>query len=855
MNPRRFRDFWFTHEGRQAALKIIGVGAGSVFIVIAGLFLYFAKDLPSPGKVNSLSLKQTTRFYDRTGQTLLYEVYGDENRSVVELEKISKHMQNATIAIEDKDFYKHGAFSSLGILRAAINNLFNRESGIQGGSTITQQYVKNALLTPERTLTRKVKELILSIQIEQLYNKEDILELYLNEIPYGTQAYGVQAASKTYFNKTATELTLDEAALLAALPRATTYYSPYGQHLDELINRRNLIIDQMREQGYATGEEAEAAKALDTIAKVNTSPNLYADIKAPHFVLQAQEYLEQKYGSQQVTEGGLQVITTLDLGLQQAAEEAVKNGIGIIDKAGGNNAALVAGNPNTGEVLAMVGSRDFRHPGFGTFNAALARRQPGSSFKPYVYATGFKTNNWGPGSVMYDVATDFGGYRPNNYDNRFRGQMTIRTALAASFNIPAVKMLYIVGLDQALNTAHELGITTLEDPSQFGLSLVLGAGEVKLADHVNAYQSFANGGLHYPQTPVLKATDPKGNVLEELKDPQGKRVLDPQVSYLITSILSDDVARAPTFGRNNRDMTIPGKTTFVKTGTTDSNRDGWMIGGSQSIIAGVWVGHSDNKPMSGITSRLTGSIWAPFMKKALEGKPNEPFAEPPGIKKVTLDSLSGTAPGQGTTQQHSDVFAAWFQPRPSPGPQKAVIDKVSGKLATDCTPALARQEVTGRGIAPEIPPTDPAYPRWNPPVQALASRLGLGQGGAIPTEKDTVHQCSDVKPAITVSTATDEDKIKITAQVTQGTHPVNIIDYKVNGQLITSQPIGGSGSYATEYKPPGAGPYTVAAEVRDTALYGGEASVTTTFTPNGSGASNFDWQGWVARRRFGYQSR
>src|SRR3990167_1442284 len=284
-HPKRFKDFWLTPNGRRTALKLAGIWAGSVFILIAGLFLYFAKDLPSPGKVNSLTLKQTTRFYDRSGQHLLYEVFGDENRSVVELDQIAKPMQQATISVEDKDFYKHGAFSSLGIIRAAFNNLFNRQQGVQGGSTITQQYVKNALLSPERTFTRKIKELILSIQIEQLYNKDDIMELYLNEIPYGTLAYGSQAAAKTFFDKDASELTIDEAATLAALPRAPTYYSPYGQHTDDLIIRRNLIIDLMRDQGYITTEEADAAKSVDTVAKVNQDPNLYASIKAPLFVL------------------------------------------------------------------------------------------------------------------------------------------------------------------------------------------------------------------------------------------------------------------------------------------------------------------------------------------------------------------------------------------------------------------------------------------------------------------------------------------------------------------------------------------------------------------------------------------
>jgi len=858
-NPQRFRDWWFTHEGKVAGLKIIGTTAGVAFIGIAGLFLYFAKDLPSPGKVNSLGLAQTTRFYDRSGQKLLYEVYGDKNRTVIDLNEMSDHVKHATIAIEDKDFYKHGAFSSFGLIRAAWNNVFQKDAVTQGGSTITQQYVKNALLSPERTFTRKIKELILSIQIEQLYNKDDILELYLNEIPYGTLAYGVQAASKTYFSKPAKDLTIDEAAMLAALPQAPTYYSPYGGHTDDLVNRRNLVIDSMREQGYITEEEATQAKGTDTLAKVNATPNLYRDITAPHFVLHAQQVLESKYGAKTTTEGGLNVITTLDLGMQQKAEEAVKNGIGVVDRAGGNNIALVAGDPKNGQVLAMVGSRDFNYPGFGTFNAALARRQPGSSFKPYVYATGFKTGNWGPGSVMYDVKTDFGGYTPNNYDNRFHGQMTIRKAIDNSFNIPAVKMLYIVGLQAALDTAHSMGITTLQNPSDYGLSLVLGAGEVKLADHVNAYESFANGGMHYDQTPILKVTDPKGNVLEDNSNPKGKRVLDEQVAYSINSILSDDSSRTITFGRNNPDMNIPGHITGVKTGTTDKNKDGWMIGYTPDLVAGVWVGHNDNKGMSGITSRLTGATWAPFMKAALEGQPNKDFPRPAGIKEVTLDSFTGKLPGAGTRQTHKDIFPSWFTPKPAAGPRTVTIDRISNKLATECTPEAAKQTVTGQGLEAEIPPTDPAYARWNPPVQALGASLGLGIGGSAPTgdAKDDVHKCTDAKPTISLSTQQVGNKLRITATATSGTHPVKHIDVKYNGQVISAADINGSATHTFDYAPPTNGSYTFTADVQDTALYSASTSVTTTFNglseEGGGGAflPLFNLAAWPLARLFG----
>ncbi|MEX0934606.1 MAG: transglycosylase domain-containing protein, partial [Candidatus Saccharimonadales bacterium] len=390
MNPRRFKDWWFSKPGAMAALRISGAIAGVLLLFIVGLFLYFAKDLPSPGQINARALEQTTRFYDRTGEHVLYEVYGDQNRTYIDLEDISENVINATIAIEDRNFYSQGAFSSLGILRAAIYNVLGVSNGLQGGSTITQQYVKNALLTPEQTFSRKVKELILSMQIEQLYNKDDILELYLNEIGYGAQAYGAQAASQMYFSKDASDITLDEAALLAALPQAPTYYSPYGQNIEALEWRMDAVLDLMVDQGYITEEEAEEAKEEDTLAKVNATPESFRNIKAPHFVIRAQQQLEERYGPQTVLQGGLEIITTIDMDLQEKADKAVSDGIVHVNNGGGNNAALVASDPNTGQVLAMVGSHNFNQPGYGAFNAATAQRQPGSSFKPYVYALGFE---------------------------------------------------------------------------------------------------------------------------------------------------------------------------------------------------------------------------------------------------------------------------------------------------------------------------------------------------------------------------------------------------------------------------------------------------------------------------------
>ncbi len=753
LNPTRFRDFWFTRAGGITALKLFGIWAAIGFGLIVVLFLWFAKDLPTPGQINSKILAQTTRFYDRTGQTVLYEVHGDQNRTVVKLDQMSPWIKDATIAIEDRNFYHHGAFSVFSILRAAINDVLHRTNGLQGGSTITEQYVKNALLTNQQSLTRKIKELILSIEVEQLYSKDDILQLYLNEIPYGSEAYGVQAAAKTYFNKDAKDLTIDESALLAALPQAPSYYSPYGQNVDALLARRDVILDQMHFQGYINNQQYATAKSTDTYAKVNDVPNLFANVIAPHFVLYAQQYLSEKYGETTVDQGGLNVITTLDVGLQKKAEAAVKGGMSQIDAVGGNNAALVAADPNTGQIEAMVGSRDFNYPKFGAFNAATSYRQPGSSFKPYVYAAGFETNAWGPGSTLYDVRTDFGGgYTPVNYDNRYHGVNSARWFLANSINIPAVKMLYIVGLTKALDTAHQLGITTLQNASDYGLSLVLGSGGVKLTDHVNGYESFANGGLHYAQTPILKVTDSKGNVLEDNSKPVGTRVLDPQVAYLIDNILSDVPVRSYTFGFNPY-MTVPGHTVFVKTGSTDNDIDGWMMGGSRDLIAGVWVGNNANTPMrTTITSLLTGKIWGPFMTGALKGHPNLPFVKPAGIKTVTLDAYTGTLSGPGTKSTRTDIFPSWYVPKPYPTAQTAVIDKKTGKLATDCTATKDKETISAVTLHAELPSSDPEYALWNPPVVALGNALGFS-GKGIPTTSDPQPPCPVTAPSITDFTA------------------------------------------------------------------------------------------------------
>lgn len=777
MNPRRFRDWWFSKPGLLAALRIAGVAAGIFVVLILGLFLYFARDLPTAGQINAATQDMTTRIFDRSGEEVLYEVFGEEDRRFVELENIGENVRNATVAIEDRNFYDQGAFSSLGILRASVNNVLDHDDGLQGGSTITQQYVKNALLTPERTITRKIRELIIAMQMEELFEKDEILELYLNEIGYGAQAYGAQAASQMYFSKDADELDNIEAAMLAALPQAPTFYSPYGENTEALIERTHIVIDLMEEQGYLSEEEAQEAKEQDLLARVNDTPDAYRDIQAPHFVLSVQQELEEEFGSQEFAQGGYDVITTLDLDKQRAAEKAVKDNIGTVEQGGGNNAALVSSDPSTGQVLAMVGSRGFEQKDFGSYNAATAKRQPGSSFKPYVYAQAFEdTTDWGAGSIMYDVPTNFGGnYRPDNFDNSFRDNLTVRHALAESRNIPAVKMLYIVGLSDTLQTAEELGITTLRSEANYGLSLVLGSGEVQLDEHVNGYETFANGGVHHEQTKVLEVRDNDGNVVKEWQKSDGERVFSKQTSYLISDILSDDNARAPTFGHNSPNLSVPGHDVAIKTGTTDDLRDGWMMGYSRDLTAGVWTGHNDNEPMHTATSNLTGPIFTQYMRQVLEGKERKPFQRPDGIKTIELDRYTGTRPTDESEGTVTDIFPSWYEPEAVDEDEieTATINSASDRRVDDnCRPHEDYiEEIANYGLEPEIPPDDPAYPRWNAPVQDLADRLDIGSRQSIPDEKD---DCDDEPTIDSMDAESDNGDVKITVKVDQSVDEVTV---------------------------------------------------------------------------------
>ncbi len=822
-HPKPFFNFWFSKRGGIMALKLLGISIAVLGVFIITLFAYFRKDLPDP---TTLRFDQSTRFYDRTGEVLLWSVFGDENRTLLEFGQISDYAKWAAIAIEDKDFYQHRGFSISGISRAAVSRIFGDGSG-GGGSTITQQFVKNSLVGSDYTMARKIKELILAIEIERLYTKDEILTFYLNEIPYGVTEYGIESAAQGFFNKPASELTIDEAAMLAVLPNAPSFFSPYGPNTDQLIERRDLIIGLMQEQGFISKQRAQEAKDTDTLAKVIplAERTKYRNIIAPHFILEAQKQLTERYGDKLVIRGGLTVITTLDVRLQEIAEEAVANNISRLGGIGADNVAFSASDPSNGQVVAMVGSRDFEHPEFGSFNVATSLRQPGSSFKPFVYAEMFKSDRWGPGSVIFDTPTTFVDYRPRNVDGGFRGAMTIRSALAESRNIPAVKALHIAGIQNSIDQTRRQGISTLSSPDKYGLSLVLGSAEVKLVEQVNAYAVFANGGKYHEKTYILKVTNSSGEVLEEWTETKGKQVLDPQIAYSITSILADVNARARLFGAGSPYANVNGLTMALKTGTTDLERDGWMIAYTTRLVAGAWTGNNDNRPMFGNSFTMVGSVITEFMRQAHVGLENEQFTRPAGIKTVWLNSETGRL-AEGDGDRHSDIFPSWFRAIGRADSEEIIIDRISGNLATECTPERARKISTESGVLPEIPETDLMFPFWarSAPYGAVGSSR----------EVSDVHSCSDVLPTVSV-TATDNGggHFTFSAVVDEGTHPLQTLNFKVNRQIVSSVEISSSGTYAHNHQFSSTGEFTVIAEVIDSVLYDNQNSTTVTVTSVG----------------------
>ncbi len=649
------------------------------------LIFFFLKSLPSPKKLTERKIEVSTKIYDRNG-ILLYTIYKDKNRTPVKLKELPEFVKYATLAAEDAEFYQHPGFSIRGILRAIIRNYTRGE--LTGGSTITQQLVKNALLTPEKTLTRKTKELILAVMVELTFSKDEILEMYLNEVSYGGTAYGIEEASKTYFGKSAKELTLPEAAFLAGLPKSPSKFSPYSSSPELGISRQKDVLHLMKVNGFIT--EDEEKKALTQ--EINFSMKK-TDIKAPHFVMYVRGQLENMFSKEIVETGGLEVVTTLDYSIQKIAEKAIEDQLKKIERLNVRNAAAVVLDPKTGEILAMVGSRNyFDTKNSGNVNVTTSLRQPGSSIKVVNYAYAL-SNGYTAASILSDTPITYKikgqpDYSPKNYDGKYRGNLTLRSALAESRNIPAVRVLASYGVDKMIEMGKKMGITTWEDKDRFGLSLTLGGGEVRLIDLAQVYSVLANYGQKPTTKSIISVKNYKGKTLYEDKcvlkgeGCQNEQVIDPRVAFILTDILSDNEARAPAFGRSSSLVIPKHPEVAVKTGTSNNLRDNLTIGYNQDYVVAVWVGNNDNSPMSRIASGITGAapIFNQIMTTLLANKESVNWQPPKGVINIAICSLTATLPCSGCPTKkewfleenaprkacNSDFVKNLKEPRPEP---------------------------------------------------------------------------------------------------------------------------------------------------------------------------------------------
>lgn len=637
---QQFKEKFYQSYSETSRKKMLFASILLIVIIYTLFITKITTTLPSPKFLTTSERPLTTEIYDRKGK-LLYQFYEGRNRQLVNLQDLPTNLINATIAIEDKHFFQHPGIDPTGIARSLYQGnisisttapFISSKSTLQGGSTITQQLIKNTLLSPERTLTRKIKEALLAFWAERIYSKHEILQMYFNEAPFGGPAWGVEAASNMYFGKKVQNLSLAESAYLAGLPASPTEYSPYGTNPEKGLTRQKMVLRRMVEDKYISQKQADEALLQPLIFQPPTS-----SIKAPHFVMYVKSKLAEKYGERTVSQGGLKVTTTLDLDIQEMAEEKVINETDKLTYLSVSNGAAMVTDAKNGQILAMVGSKNYFDPQNGNYNVTLALRQPGSSIKPITYAVGFK-EGFAPGTILLDSPTTFANpwgpsYSPKNYDGKFHGPVTIRTALGSSYNVPAVKMLATVGLPNMLQTAREMGITTLTNPENYGLSLTLGGGGVKLLEMMSVYGTLAAEGTKYQPEAILKVTDSAGNVLEDNQETLGKKALTPEVVYLLSNILSDNNARTPSFGSNSL-LQIPGHTVAVKTGTSDDKRDNWTFGYNPDFVVGVWVGNNDNSPMDPhLTSGVTGAapIWHEIMVSLLAGKPDLAFIRPSGI--------------------------------------------------------------------------------------------------------------------------------------------------------------------------------------------------------------------------------
>lgn len=890
LEPRHLAEYWFSREGGIMALKMIGIAIIVGFFMTIGLFAYFRKDLPDIKDVSGKSLGGSITYYDKTGQTVLFQDYSAVKRLPVKSEEISNYMKQATVAIEDKDFYKHGAFDVRGIMRAAVHDVTGGGGTIQGGSTITQQLVKlDQSWTNNRTITRKVKELILAVELEREYSKNDILTGYLNIAPYGGVQYGVESASRDYFQVSAKDLTLPQAAMLAAIPQAPSYYSPYASgrfnpavtadtfNPTATLNRQHYILDQMAKQGYITKAQAEEAKKVDILAQVKPQTSKYQNIKAPYFVLAAKQELQQTYGETTVQRGGWRVITTLDMNLQNKAEELVASNLRNVSRFGADQEAIVAEEVETGHIVSLVGGTDFNNPDHGQNNfAAGIKIPPGSSFKPYDYAALIdNNNNVGAGSVFYDTQGPLPGYpctnkqQPKqggnclqNYDFKYPGPVTLRYALGGSRNVPAVKAMFsavpndtsngkVDSINKTINLASAMMANKYKESKKqkayncyadegltkttqcYGAAAIGDGAFLHLDDHVNGLSTMARMGNAIPRTYILKITDAAQKTVYQWKQPKAKQVLKADTAYIVNDMASDP--RASYLPGNCSDTRCTGFKFqryngwkfAVKTGTTNDGYDGLMTSWSTKYAVVSWVGHhTRNVTLRSSMENLTSPLARGWMEYAHKDQKAVNWTQPSSIKTAPAFIVRNhVGIGSQEPSPTNDLFPGWYAGGGNTRNTSQTLDKVSNKVATSCTPPLAKQEATNSNAA-----------SWNIDIfnggrQSTGSSTS-GNANAT-TATDDIHNCNDTMPSVTLTTPTNcnPGSCTITATVTQGTHALTdpsrgqfpgTLTVSLDGQQIYTGAVTVSPSTITfSYTPNGTGSGTLTATITDSVLYQG----------------------------------
>ena len=873
LKPANLYHYWFSREGGIMALKLFGVGVVGLMILILALFAFFGKDLPKSINLNSCTQGVSSNILARD-KSLLYATSGNSICTPVTFENLSPYLRQSVVASEDKNFYNEGAFSVRGLGRAFVNDITGGST--QGGSTITQQYVKNSLLKSKaRTISRKVVELVVSIDVERKYSKDAILNAYLNEIPFGSIYNGAEAASRGYFNKQAKDLTIDEAALLTAIIPAPTYYSPYGSHTQDLTVRQHHVIDLMVQQGMITKTQGDAAKKINTLAKVTNKSNSAVRKNAPYFVDEAETQaaciysgldiaecaycesigfdttIDSKCKLDDVSTAGLTIVTTLNPALQKVAENNIAtikvnetaaalaaptsqsaSGIpGYGTQATTDDLASIALDAKTGQVLAEVGGSDYKN---SELNNVTAPHMPGSSYKIYDYSALMATNkNWGAGSTLYDVQTNFGAYTPHNSDGNYENAESMRKAFGDSRNIPALKAMYIAGIQNTISLSQKMGLVSgYHCSGSCSLQSGIGSGNVRLDEHANSYATASRGGVYKPETYILSITDSNNKSLYQWKDSSGQQVLDPQIAYSINDMLTTSYATKFAIGFNNYSATLPGNVKVAsKTGTSEYQDSNMFMGYTNDLVYAMWAGGvKGTGELYGLGTYFAeydlAPGWKSFMTQAdsILNISNTSWSKPSNMKTVCIDTNTGYATTSGGS---CDIFPSWYNPQFPSNSQATTIDSVSGLLATDCTPLLARKAQSGGGFLPEIPQSDPNFGAWVGPIIAKYGPVG----GSAPTATDNVHgdgnNCfTQEQPSVQLSAHKNTDgSYAVSATVTQGKAALTTLNFKLDGNIINggSLAVTTAGTYPnpalTLTLPPGTASGVLTADVIDANLY------------------------------------